>query len=320
MVYLLLYVNDIVLTASNATLLQQTISTLKQEFAMKDLGPLHHFLGVSVQHQADAHFLTQRQFALDILERAGMVDCKPASTSVDTQAKVSAESGPPVTDPTHFRSLTGALQYLIFTRPDIAYVVQQICLHMHDPREPHLAAMKHTLRYLWGTLDYGLLLRRFASSELTVYTDVDLAGCPDTRRSTSGYAVFLGTNLVSWSSKRQNVISRSSAEAEYRAVANGVVEACWLRQLLQELHAPLTKSTLVYCDNVNVVYLSTNSIQHQHTKHVEIDLHFVRECVAIGDVRVLYMPTTSQFVDIFTKGLPTSVFLKFRSSLNIHSG
>jgi hypothetical protein len=112
---------------------------------MKDLGPLHHFLGVSVQHQADGLFLTQRQFALDILERAGMVDYKPVLTPVATQAKVSAESRPPVADMTHFRSLAGALQYLTFTRPDITYAVQQICLHMHDPREPHLTAMKRTL-------------------------------------------------------------------------------------------------------------------------------------------------------------------------------
>jgi hypothetical protein len=132
--------------------------------------------------------------------------------------------------------------------------------------------------------------------------------------------VFLGTNLISWSSKRQNVVSHSSAEAEYWAVTNGVAEACWLRQLLQELHAPLTKGTLVYCDNVSAVYLSTNHIQHQRMKHVEIDLHFVRERVAIGDVRVLHVPTTSQFTDIFTKGLPTSVFSEFWSSLNIHSG
>jgi hypothetical protein len=123
-VYLLLYVDDIVLSVSSAALLQQTISALKQKFAMKDLGPLHHFLGVSVQHQADGLFLIQRQFALDILERAGMVDCKPVLTPVDTQAKVSAESRPPVANPTHFRSLVGALQYLTFTRPDIAYVVQ----------------------------------------------------------------------------------------------------------------------------------------------------------------------------------------------------
>jgi hypothetical protein len=320
-VYLLLYVDDIVPTASSTALLQHTISALKREFAMKDLSPLHQFLGVSVQHQIDGLFLTQRQFALDVLERAGMVDCKPVSTPVDTQAKVSATSGPPVANLTQFRSLTGALQYLTFTRPDIAYAVQQICLHMHDPREPHLAAMKRVLRYLRGSLDFSLHLQRSASSsKLMVYTDADWAGCPDTRRSSSGYAVFLDDNLVSWSSKRQNIVSRSSAEDEYRAVVNGVAEACWLRQLLQELHAPLSKSTLVYCNNVSVVYLSTNSVQHQRTKHVEIDLHFVRERVAIGDVRVLHVPTTSQFADIFTKGLPTSVFLEFQSSLNIRGG
>jgi hypothetical protein len=125
---------------------------------MNDLRPLHHFLGVSIQYQAGGLFLTQHQFALDILERAGMVDCKPVSMPVDTQAKVFTESGPPVADLTHFRSLARALQYLTFTWPDIAYVVQQICLYMHDPREPHLTAMKHTLHYLWGTLDYDLLL------------------------------------------------------------------------------------------------------------------------------------------------------------------
>jgi hypothetical protein len=164
---------------------------------------------------------------------------------------------------------------------------------MHDPREPHLTAAKRILWYLQGTLDHSLLLRRASTSGLIVYTDVDWAGCPDTHRSTSGYAVFLGDNLVSWSSKHQNVVSRSSAETEYRAVANDVVEAYWLRQLLVELHSPLSRATLVYCDNLNAVYLSTNPIQHQHTKHVEIDFHFVRERIAVEDVRVLHVPMTS---------------------------
>ncbi|WVZ98359.1 LOW QUALITY PROTEIN: hypothetical protein U9M48_043815 [Paspalum notatum var. saurae] len=319
MAYLLLYVDDIVLTASSQHLLQRIITSLQQEFAMKDLGVVHHFLGVIVEPRPSGLLLHQRQYTLDILERARMTDCNPCSTPVDTQAKLSEDAGPP-SYWSYCLSLAGALQYLTFTRPEITYAVQQVCLHMHDPWEPHLTALKRLLRYLRGTVDYSLLLHRSSSAELIVYTDADWAGCPDTRRSTSGYAVFLGGNLVSWSSKRQPVVSRSSAEAEYRAVANGVVEASWLRQLLAELHSPLAKSTLVYCDNVSAVYLSTNPVQHQRTKHVEIDLHFVRDRVAIGDVRVLHVPTTSQFADIFTKGLSSAIFSEFRSSLNITRG
>jgi hypothetical protein len=132
--------------------------------------------------------------------------------------------------------------------------------------------------------------------------------------------VFLGDNLISWSSKRQNIISRSSADAEYHVVTNSVAKACWLRLLLQELHAPLSNSTLIYCGNISVVYLSTNLIQHQRIKHVEIDLHFVREHVTIGDVHVLHVSTTSQFTDIFTKDLTTLMFSEFRSNLNIRRG
>jgi len=318
--YLLLYVDDIVLTASSSDSLRRIISALQREFAMKDLGELHHFLGMHVQRCGDGLLLSQRQYMLDILDRAGMAECKPCSTPVDTNSKVAAAEGGPVSDATDFRSLAGALQYLTFTRPDIAYAVQQVCLHMHDPREPHLAALKRILRYVRGTLHLGLLLRPSTLTDLVVYTDADWAGCPDTRRSTSGYAVFLGDNLVSWSSKRQNTVSRSSAEAEYRAVANGVAEATWLRQLLLELRAPLRRATLVYCDNISAVYMSSNPVQHQRTKHIEIDLHFVRERVAIGDLRVLHVPTASQYADIFTKGLPTSVFTEFRSSLNVQSG
>jgi hypothetical protein len=190
---------------------------------------------------------------------------------------------------------------------------------MHTPREPHLTALKRIMRYLRGSLDYGLL-RPSSTSDLVVYTDAEWADCPDTRRSTSGYVVFLGANLVSWVAKRQPVVSRSSVEAEYRVVANGVAEASWMRQHLHELYSPLQRATLVYCDNVSAVYFSTNLVQHQRTKHVEIDLHFVRERVAAGDVRVLSIPTTLQFADIFIKGLPSNVFLDFRSNLNICTG
>jgi hypothetical protein len=138
----LLYVDDIVLTASIADLLQRTITALQREFAMKDPGPLHRFLGITVECRPQGLFLHQRQYAIDILERAGMSDCKPCSTPVDTQAKLSEDDGHPVANTTSYWSLTGVLQYLTFSRPDIAYIVQQVCLHMHTPREPHLTALK----------------------------------------------------------------------------------------------------------------------------------------------------------------------------------
>ncbi|GJZ90888.1 ribonuclease H-like domain-containing protein, partial [Tanacetum coccineum] len=249
--YLLLYVDDIVLTTSSEILLQQIIISLHQEFAMTDLGPLNY------------------------------------------------------------------LWYLTFTRPDTSYAVQQVCLYMHDPREPHFSALKRILRYVRGTLDYGLQLFSSSTIDLVAYSDADWAGCPTTRRSTSGYCVFLGNNLLSWSSKRQPTLSRSSAEAEYRGVANAVAETCWLRNLLCELHTPLSFATLVYCDNVSVVYLSCNSVQHQRTKHIEIDIHFVRDLVVAGQVRVLHVPSRYQYADIFTKGLSSALFEEFRSSLSV---
>lgn len=188
---------------------------------------------------------------------------------------------------------------------------------MHDPRDAHWALVKRILRYLHGTVAKGLQLRRSTTPTLVVYSDTDWAGCPDTRRSTSGFCVFFGDSLVSWSSKRQAIVSRSSAEAEYRGVANAAAECCWIRQLLGELHVKIDKATLLYCDNISAVYLTENPVLHGRTKHVELDVHFVREKVAIGEVRVRHVPTRQQIADIMTKGLPTALFEDFRSSLCI---
>ncbi|GJV20114.1 ribonuclease H-like domain-containing protein [Tanacetum coccineum] len=230
--YLLLYADDIILTASSTSLLQRIISLLHVEFAMTDLGPLNYFLGISATRTTSGIFLSQTKYATEILEQAQMLN------------------------------------------------FQQLCLYMHDPQEPHLNAMKRVLRYFRGTTDLGLQLLRSTTSQLIAYSDADWAGCPATSRSTSGYRVFLDDNLLTWSSKRQDTLSRSSAEAEYRGVANVVAETSWIRNLLRELHTSLFTATLVYCDNVSAVYMYANPVQHQRTKHIEIDIHFVRDKVA----------------------------------------
>nr|GEZ58539.1 ribonuclease H-like domain-containing protein [Tanacetum cinerariifolium] len=242
------------------------IRSLHHDFAMTDLGPLSYFFGISVTRDSSGLFLSHKKYVVEILDRAHMVNCNPSRTPIDTESKLESD-GDPVSDLTLYRSLAGSLQYLTFTRPDISYVVQPVCVYMHDPREPHFSALKRILRYVRGTLDYGLQLFSSSTTDLVAYSDADWVGCPTTRRSTSGYCVFLGNNLLSWSSKRQPTLSHSSAEAEYRGVANVVAETCWLCNLLRELHTLLSFAKLVYCDNV----------------------------------RVLHVPSRYQYADIFTK-------------------
>nr|GEW17340.1 copia protein [Tanacetum cinerariifolium] len=232
--FLLLYVDDIVLTASTDRLLQQIIASLHREFSMTDLGALNNFLGISVTRDTSGTFLSHRKYAMEILERAHIVGCNPSRTHVDTESNL-GDGRTPVVDRTLYRSLAGSLQYLTFTRPDITYAVQQVCLYMHDPREPYFSALKRILRYVQGNLDYGLQLFSYTTDSLIAYSDGDWAGCPTTRRSTSG------------------------AEAEYRGVANVVAETCWIRNLLRELHTPLSSATIVYCDNAAKVGISSLS-------------------------------------------------------------
>nr|GEY62947.1 ribonuclease H-like domain-containing protein [Tanacetum cinerariifolium] len=255
------------------------------QLAMIDLGPLNYFLSIFATRTTSGIFLSQTKYATEILEQAQMLNCNPCKTPIDTEKKLGSEGS-------------------------------QLCLYMHDPREPHLNAMKRVLRYLRGTTDLGLQLFRSTTSQLIAYSDANWAGCPATRRSNSGYCVFLGDNLLMWSSKRQDTLSRSSVEAEYRVVANVVAETSWIRNLLRKLHTLLFTATLVYCDNVSVVYMFANPVQHHHTKHIEIDIHFVRDKVAPGHVRVLHVPSRFQYAYIFTKGLPYPLFANFRSSLS----
>ena len=284
---------------------------------MKDMGPVNHFLGITVRRNSTGFYLSQSQYAAELLERASMASCNPAATPADTKPKPSTTGGDLLKDAIAYRSVAGALQYLTITRPDIAYAVQQVCLHMHAPHDVHHTMLKRILRYIKGTLHLGLQLRTATSPTITAYSNADWAGCPDTRRSTSGFCIFIGNSLVSWSSKRQTTVSRSSAEAEYRAIANAVAECSWLRHLLGELLCKVPTVTVAFCDNISSVYMSKNPVHHRRTKHIELDIHVVREKVAIGELRVTHVPSARQLADVFTKGLPSPLFFDFRDSLSV---
>ncbi|GJW46738.1 ribonuclease H-like domain-containing protein, partial [Tanacetum coccineum] len=212
-------------------LIVDIIASLHSEFSMTDLNSLNYFLGDSVTSDSLGMFLSHCKYAAEILERAHMVSCNPRRTPVDTEYKL-GDDGDPVSDLTLYQSLAGSIQYNAFTRSDISYAVQHVCLYMHDHRKPYFLALKRILRYVRGTLYHGLQLFSSSTTSLVAYSDVDWVGCPTTRRLTLGYCVFLGNNLLFWSSKRQSMISRSSVEAKYRGVANVVAETCWLRNLL----------------------------------------------------------------------------------------
>ncbi|CAM8926310.1 unnamed protein product [Rhodiola kirilowii] len=314
--FLLLYVDDIVITGNNPLLLQSFIDTLGYHFDIKDLGPLSYFLGLRVVRESSGLYINQAKYAYDLLVKHSMVDCKPAHTPLKTKIALTAHDGSLLADPSSFREIVGSLQYLTLTRPDLAFAVNTISQFMSAPRTTHLTAAKRILRYVKGTLDFGLTIRADPHSlNLCAYSDADWAGCPDSRRSTTGYLIFLGSSLVSWCSKKQPTVSRSSAESEYRALAHACAETQWLIYLLHELGVPVSFPVKLYCDNLSATYMAANPVFHARTRHIELDYHFVREKVALGSHQVLFVPSTDQPADLLTKALHKPRHVLLRSKL-----
>ncbi|KAD0286868.1 hypothetical protein E3N88_44505 [Mikania micrantha] len=318
LLYLLVYVDDIILTGNDKTFITHFISQLHSEFAIKDLGALTYFLGLEVTHTSSGLFLSQAKYAHDILSRAGLLDTKPVATPLTT-SDTFISKGTPFHDPTFYRSLVGALQYLTITRPDLSYAVNQASQHLQSPTTAHFQSLKRILRYVKGTLSFGLTFDCPVTTTLVGYSDADWARCIETRRSTYGYSIYLGGNLVSWSAKKQPTVSRSSCESEYRAMANTAAEIIWLTHLLRELHAlPPDRPTLL-CDNKSAIFLSQNPVSHKRAKHIDIDYHFVRELVSSGKLHTKFISTNLQVADIFTKSLPRPLFERFRLMLRVTS-
>lgn len=318
--FLLVYVDDIILTGSHTAPLSTLITTLQQEFAITDLGDLHYFLGIELQHTTNGLLLHQGKYATDLLNRAQMSDARPVTTPcvVGTDPP-SICHGDLLSDPTQYRSIVGALQYLTITRPDIAYAVNTACQYMHAPTVVHWQFVKRILRFLRGTTNHGILFTCSSSLHVHAFSDAGWAGDQDTRRSVGGYGIFLGHNLISWSSRKQRTVARSSTEAEFKCLADTTAELIWLEALLQDLRLPWHGPPVLWCDNISAIYLTGNPVFHARTKHVEIDYHFVRERISQRKLLVQYISTIDQPADIFTKGLSTSRFRLLQTKLTVRS-
>ena len=305
---LLVYVDDIIVTGNDEQEKVELKKKLVKEFEIKELGRLRYFLGIEVAYSMQGIFISQQKYVTDLLTETGKIGCKPVSTPMDPNHKLGEAKEEPVVDKRMYQRLVGRLIYLAHTRPDIAYSVSVISQFMHDPRESHLQAAYRVLHYLKGSPGKGILFKRNKELVLEAYTDADYAGSVVDRRSTTGYCTFLGGNLVTWRSKKQNVVARSSAESEFRAIAQGLCELLWLKIILDDLRVNLDGPMKLYSDNKSAINIAHNPIQHDRTKHIEIDRHFIKEKLETGLVCMSYVPSGYQLADVLTKGLNNASF------------
>ncbi|KAM1547885.1 hypothetical protein ACFX1Z_009145 [Malus domestica] len=273
-VILLLYVDDIIITSSATDAIQQVISALRKKFDIKDLGSLHFFLGIQITKTKAGLFLSQEKCIQDLLKKTKMFDSKSAAIPCLPYSRLLKDDGQPYNNPSLYRSIVGALQHLVFTRPDIAFSIHQVSQFMQAPMESHFTSVKRILRYLKGSLSTGITYTK-GEMVLKSFSDADWARDPNDRRSTTGLVVFLGNNPIARSSKKQQTVSRSSTEAEYRALSSTTAELDWIQQILHFLRIKLQYTPVLFCDNMSAISLSFNLVQHQRTKHIEVDVHFV---------------------------------------------
>nr|XP_027080359.1 uncharacterized protein LOC113703255 [Coffea arabica]XP_027080361.1 uncharacterized protein LOC113703256 [Coffea arabica] len=270
---------------------------------MKDLGPLQYFLGLEVHSTSAGIFLHQHKYIQELIALAGLQDGRSVDTPLEVNVKYRRDEGDFLSDPSLYRQLVGSLNYLTITRPDISFAVQQVSQFMQTPRHLHLAAVRRIIRYLLGTSSRGLFFSKNSPIHLAAYSDADWAGCSDTRRSITGWCMFLGNSLISWKSKKQDRVSKSSTESEYRAMSSGCSEIIWLRGLLGELGFPQLAPTPLHADNTSAIHIAANPVFHERTKHIEVDCHSIREAYDDHVISLPHITTDLQTADIFTKAL-----------------
>ncbi|RVW59737.1 Retrovirus-related Pol polyprotein from transposon TNT 1-94 [Vitis vinifera] len=278
-----LYVDDLIFTGNDESMFKQFKKSMMVEFDMTDLRKLRYFLGIEVMQKTD----------------------------VVPGFKLTRDKEGVEVDGTLYKQMVGSLMYLTATRPDLMFSVSLISRYMEHPTESHLLAAKRILRYVKGTVEFGVFYKKGGDDKFIGYTDSDYAGDQDDRKSTSGY-VFMNSSAVSWSSKKQPVVTLSTTEAEFIATASSACQAVWLRRILKSLNQVQTSPTVIYCDNVSAIKLSKNPVMHGRSKHIDVRFHFLRDLIKDEVVELLQCSTHEQIADIMTKPLKLEAFQKLR--------
>ncbi|KAJ9561720.1 hypothetical protein OSB04_006880 [Centaurea solstitialis] len=279
-------------------------------FDMSDLGRLSYYLGIEVKQSGKAITIDQSGYAKKILQEAGMADCNPSKCPMEPRLNLSEDEGGVPVNTTEYR-------YLVHTRPDLGYSVGVVSRYMEAPKESHLKAVKQILRYIKGTICYGLVYHKGGDGRLLGYRDSSHGADPDDCKGTSGMAFYFSGNLITWSSQKQRIVALSSCEAEFMAATSAACQALWLRNLLVDLTGWEAQCVKLCVDNKSAISLMKNAVFHGRSKHINTKFHFIRECVEEGSIYVEHVSGEEQKADILTKALPRVKFLEMRDLMGI---
>lgn len=309
---ILLYVDDMIIIGENESEISNLRNELFVRFEMKILGQIGCFLGLEVEKLAQGYFVSEEGYAKNLLQRFSMGGSKEKTTPMEPNLKLKKDGDKSLKDAIKFRQLVGSLIYLTITRPEISYSVGVISLFMHNPTTSHLDAAKRILRYVKGSLSHGLWYKRCANFLLSGFPNANWAGDTNDPRSTSGYCFSTGAAVVSWCSKKQDIVALFSTEDEYTAATMAAQECVWLKRLIKDMFHKVDYVVQIKCDNENAIKLASNPVFHARTKYIEILRHFVREKVLSEEIELINVRTNAQVADIFTKALEKSKFQYFR--------
>ncbi|CAJ2658399.1 unnamed protein product [Trifolium pratense] len=311
-----IYVDDLIFTGSSALMFEEFKHSMERKFSMTDLGRMRFFLGVEVMQTDHGIFIYQQKYARDLLMRFNMAQCNSVNSPIVPGNKLTRDQDGSIVDATNYRQIIGCLMYLLATRPDLTFSVCLIARYMEKPKEAHLMAAKRVMRYLKGTLNLGILYKRGDDLKLQGWSDSDYAGDFDDRKSTSGYVFMLGSSPISWSSKKQAIVTLSTTEAEFVAVTACACQGIWLRRILEQLNQQ-QNCTIIHCDNSSSIKLSMNPVLHGRSKHIDVRFYFLRDLTKDGVVKLIHCSTQDQIADIMTKALKLESFCRFRERLGL---